>query len=70
MEVAMVVAEGLHLSVVAVAASIERTAAVISQWALCIRESSMDVKDFDTSFTCNIVDSNSSGDGAAAIPVK
>ena len=42
----------LHwLSVVAVAASMERTAAVMSQCALCISERSRDVKDFVASLT-------------------
>ena len=67
----MVMAEGLYLSfapvLVAVAASMDLTAAVISQCALCIRERSIDVKDFDASLTCNIAASNISGDGVAAI---
>jgi len=40
-----------YLSVEAVAASMERTAAVMSQCALCIRDSKRDVKDFDASLT-------------------
>lgn len=56
-----------YLSVEAVAASMERTAAVMSQCALCIRDSSRDVKDFDASLTCTIAASNSSGVGTAAI---
>lgn len=59
-----------HLSVEAVAASMERTAAVMSQCALCMRESSRDVNDFDASLTCPIVASKSSGDGTAAIAAK
>lgn len=68
----MVMAEGLYVSVVAVAvaASMERTAAVMSQCALCIRERSRDVKDFDASLTCNIAASKSSGDGVAAIAAQ
>lgn len=62
----MEVVEVWYLSVVAVAASMERTAAVMSQCALCMSERSRDVKDFDASLTCNIVASKSGGDGAAA----
>lgn len=58
------------LAVVAAAASMERTAAVISQCALCIRERSRDVKDFDASLTWTIAASNSSGDGVAAIAAQ
>lgn len=56
-----------NLSVEAVAASMERTAAVMSQCALCMRDRSRDVKDFEDSLTCIIVASKSSGVGTAAI---
>lgn len=59
-----------HMSVEAVAASMERTAAVMSQCALCMRDRSRDVKDFDASLTCTIVASKSSGVGTAAIAAK
>lgn len=52
------------------AASMERTAAAMSQCAARIRESSSDVKDFDASLTMLIVDSNSSGAGAAITVIR
>lgn len=55
-----------YLSVEAVAASMDRTAAVMSQCALCMRDRSRDVKDLDASLTCTIVASKSSGVGTAA----
>lgn len=48
------------------AASIDRTAAEMSQWAERMRERSRDVKDLEASFTKLIVASNSSTAGAAA----
>lgn len=54
------------LSLAAVAASIDRTAAAMSQWAERMSESSSDVKDLEASFACPIVISNSSGPGATA----
>ena len=45
------------------AASMERTAAAMSQWAERISERSRDVKDLNPSFTLLEVTSNSSGDG-------
>jgi len=56
----------VKLSVVVVAASIERTAAAMSQWAARMKVRRSDVKDFDVLFTWLIVNSNSSGAGAAA----
>ena len=50
----------------ALAASMERTAADMSQRAERMRERRRDVKDLDASFTCLIVASNSSGAGHAA----
>lgn len=47
----------------ALAASMERTAAAMSQWAERIRERRRDVKDLDASFTCFIVASKSCGAG-------
>jgi len=59
-----------YLSLEAVAASMERTAAVMSQCALCMRDSSRDVKDFDASLTCIIAASKSSGVGTPAIAAE
>lgn len=59
-----------YLSVEAVAASMERTAADMSQCALCMRDRSRDVKDLDASLTCTMVASKSSGVGTAAIVQK
>lgn len=56
----------VKLSVVVVAASIERTAAAMSQWAARMNVRRSDVKDFDVLFTWLIDNSNSSGAGAAA----
>lgn len=53
-------------SVVAAAASMERTAAAMSQWAARMRDKRRDVKDFEVSFTWFIVASKRSGAGAAA----
>lgn len=47
----------------AVAASMERTAAAMSQCAARMRDSSCNVNDLDDSFTWHIVTSNKSGDG-------
>lgn len=63
----MVVVVGLFMvAVVEEAASMERTAAAISQRAERMRERSRDVKAFEASFTKLIVASNSSTAGAAA----
>lgn len=63
----MVAVVGLFVvAVVEEAASIERTAAAISQRAERMRERSWDVKALEASFTKLIVDSNSSTAGAAA----
>lgn len=61
-EVMVVVVAGT----VSAAASMERTAADMSQRAERMRERRRDVKDLDASFTCLIVASNSSGAGHAA----
>lgn len=63
MELVVLVIVSLAL---AVAASMERTAAAMSQCAARIRDSRSDVNDFDDSFTWLIVASNRSGDGATA----
>ena len=54
----------VKLSVVVVAASIERTAAAMSQWAARMNVRRSDVKDFDVLFTWLIDNSNSSGAAA------
>lgn len=64
-----VVVVGKSVSValaVAVAASMERTAAAMSHLAERMRERRRDVKDLDASFTCLIVASKSSGAGRGA----
>lgn len=50
------------------AASMDLTAAAMSQWANRIKERSIAVNDFAASFTELIVDSNNSGGGAGASP--
>lgn len=67
MEVVALVKFSLPL---AVAASIERTAADMSQRAARIRERRSDVNDFDDSLTWHIVASNSSGAGATATVIS
>ena len=55
--------------VTAVAASMDLTAAAMSQCAERMSESSNAVKDFDASFTTPIVPSNKSGAGNAATAI-